>query len=236
MVDTNIPRQLDLVGQIRALERRLRILEQSTRVISLVNDTGQFIFYAADGVTPIMQLGDQPNGDRGILLARETGPEALRISKLFPTDANQTLQISDRSGNVVIQDEWFTGVGLNWPKLPIHFYPTGTQLDSTTTSAVFVDLLRARIRRLNPGFKIYVSVFTSGPGVQAEIQLWDSFFGPIAGTLQTHVLGTTATAYTWTQIVPFGAWNDERDMTVQGRISAGGPGTLTMRVVSVIGD
>lgn len=237
MSNTDIPRQKNLIDYIKDLERRVRMLEQHQRVIGLVNTQGsQFIFYAEDGVTPIVQIGDMSTGDRGVLINRNNGQEAIRVSKVFSVDPSQMVSVSDRAGNRIFQENWFGGVGIDNPKMAVDFRPTSTTLDVSTMSTTFQDMFKARIYRQNPGFKVTVLVFTSGGGVQAEIQLSDSFFGVKAGTLQTHTAGTTPTEYSWNTDFAFGNWAQERDFTIQGRVSAGAPGTVTMRMIYARGD
>lgn len=232
----NVYRDKDLTDHIRSLEKRIEKLERTQRVVSLVNTVGSdFIFYAADGVTPIFRLGDQPNGDRGVTITRQSGEEAFRTALAFPGDTTQVIQFKDRNANVIFQDEWFGGTGLNFPKMSVDFRPVGTQLDASTTSTTFVDVHRARVRRQNTGFKLHVLVFTDSGPTQAEFQLRDGFFGVVGGTVQTHGGGATPADYSWTQVLPFGAWQEERDMYVQARVSAGA-GTATVRVVDSIGD
>lgn len=236
MVNTNITGEADALDHIRSLEKRVRVLEQTARVVSLVNTTGQFIFYAADGVTPIFRVGDQPNGDRGITIYRETGQEAFITAKAFSTDTTQTLQLKDKTGNVIFQDDFLGNVGINFPKLPLHFYPINTVLDVSTASATFVDLFASFVRRQNPGFRVWVTIFTSGAGVSAEVTLYDTFFASNFGTLVTHT-GTTAFDYELVSgVLAFAGWQSEHQYNIRARISAGGPGTVTVRMKSAIGD
>jgi hypothetical protein len=197
--------------------------------------TASFVFYSDTG-SKIMEVGSQSQfGDRGLVVYRNDGSEAIRVARFADSVPDQVLQLKDRGGNVIFQDDYVTGNGVNWPKLPVTFYPVTTVFEATTTSTTFVNLFRARPRYQNPNMRLVLQAFTTGATVQGQIQLKDSFFGQY-GQLVTHASGATQGEYVFVeQIVPFGTVGDERDMFITGRISAGA-GTLTVRLISALGE
>jgi hypothetical protein len=233
----------DVLKIINDLNERLKKLERSQRTIATEGgeDTdggSSTVWYGADGVTKILEIGTLPNGDRGLIAYRSNGSEVLRIANLAPGDPIPVFQISDTNGNVLLQDDWANGNGLNWPKLvPGVFVPITSASQVTTTSTSFVDMFKGLMHKHNQGFHVAIEVNTTGPTVQAQMQLWDETVGALSGTVVTHTAGTTVTRY---DLGPSGTYasqdyGTDREYRIQGRISSG-TGTLTARVLRVMGE
>jgi hypothetical protein len=233
MPSWNLPR--DIADHIRALEKRIQVLERSQRVTSVVNSTGVYTFLAADGVTPLFAVGDQAFGDRGLAINRDDGSSAIRVNRAFAPDVFQLLQMYDRNNNLIFAEEYLHGEGMDMPKQATPFwYPVNATLDVGTSSTSFVDLFRCRAFKQNFSLHTAFEVVASGGAVQGEFQLRDSFFGAY-GAIVTHAAGVTRTEYTIEEpSVPLGTVASERDVYLAGRVSSGA-GTVTVRIVQTRG-
>jgi hypothetical protein len=234
LVSWNI--QQDLLDQIKGLEKRVKTLERSQRVTSVVQSTGVYTFYASDGITPLFAVGDQPFGDRGVVMNRDDGSQAFRLNRPFAPDTFQLLQMYDRNGAAIFQEEYLHGEGMDMPKQATPFWhPVNASLDVGTNSTTFVDLFRCRAVKQNWYLHTAFEVVSSIGTVQGQFQYRDSFFGAF-GAVVSHTAGTTRTEYTLEEAaVPFGEVGNERDVFLTGRVSSG-TGTVTVRIVQTRGQ
>ncbi|GAA2141640.1 hypothetical protein GCM10009760_26010 [Kitasatospora kazusensis] len=113
MSTVNLPDSLHL--HFADLERRLRILENTSRV-SAVGSSGTMTTYSAATGAAISRLGVLPNGESGLQVARDDGTTALQVAA--NGQAHQQLTITDRAGNVLLSDD-IAGAGLGRPWLPV---------------------------------------------------------------------------------------------------------------------
>ena len=129
--------------KFREIDAAIRELRSAKRVITNITIPG-----GDDG--DIVEIGDQPQGDRGLTFRREDGTEALTLRKpLTPSDP-QRWAWRDRNGASVVEEEAL-GAGLGKPYLELPFQPvaatSGSALtcgpygfERTTTSGAFETL------------------------------------------------------------------------------------------------
>lgn len=127
----------------RDIEQRFRDLEAATKALAaavarrpkfevsagdltisggdLVVDGGDFLLLDTDGST-VFRLGPQTHGDRGVSIYRETGELAIGVRKAFESSGEQTVEIRDGDGSLIVAEEAL-GSGLSRPFLHLPFHP-----------------------------------------------------------------------------------------------------------------
>lgn len=141
---SKVNRAPDLIAEIRDLQKRIRILENSNRLTSASIKSGGLKAYDSTGAEAL-RVGDFTYGAfqaHGLSSYRPDGSLIFGVGKF--DGVGTTFVINDLLGNTVFAlDETAANGGLDRPFLPLPFYPTPQSMWASTSAAGFNSLYRA---------------------------------------------------------------------------------------------
>lgn len=245
----------DLEQRFRDLERRVRDL--TSRALqrpkfavtdgdltisggALVVDGGDFLLLDTDGST-VFRLGPQLWGDRGVSIFREDGALAVAVRKAFENSPDQTLEVRDRDGVLLLAEEAL-GAGLSRPFLHVPMHPVlatpGTLqhgpygAEVPVATATWTTTHQAWFTRHNQYARFVAQVSASDATTAAEVRVVNADTSEVLGAFLAGAwTGTRAaggTAHTEVEspaIFLPGAPEDDVSVALQVRRTAG-TGTL----------
>lgn len=137
----------------------------------------------------------------------------------------QSWNWTDRSRNVVLADDAFSGVGLARPYIPIPVVPNSLNNGQTTSSTSYTDLWRSNFIRQHPNLRVTLTYDTSDAPTTGDVRV--TIDGTPVGVVKNATNGPAES----TQIIDItgiGSHVTAHDLTVQARRTAG---TGTVRVL-----
>jgi hypothetical protein len=220
--------------RIKAIEDRLDALETGNRsgyttvVGDLVLGPGSSLIARDTDGSVLFKVGPLSYGGvaapLGMLVYRADATLALAVEGA----TNQFVAIRDRTGNIVVSDDSFSGQGLARPWIPVPFFDETTSTASTT----FVTTGSARLYKQHPNVRLeYLHTTGASPG---ELQVVVVDAGGASTVLYTDTL-TASTAARWisTPNMPMpGNFGDRLELKLQHRITSGST-AITARIMSI---
>ncbi|MGW3511171.1 hypothetical protein [Streptomyces sp. NPDC000994] len=199
----------DLLDRINALEREVRELRGRANIRPALNEIlngdvvigeGGRLFVRAPGGTAVFETGQSPTaGDYFTTLRRDTGALAFTIgANSYENDdaPTQMVRMWDRTGNVIVMDDYYSNSFLGRPWMPVQLHPTqrqgytGTSYDSAwvgTGPAHNPVLFLSMTTYANTGGAQVRVVMTHG-GADTTLDEWDCPAGAWTGRAVTRPL------------------------------------------------
>lgn len=168
----------DLIKRLVDMEKRIKNLETGNSLGYSSVDVGSLTINAVGGTFKVKAQGAEVlsigpiggNGLPGLVIRKADGTEVFSVIGAIPE--KQTWQFLDSLGNIVIGDDFVSGVGLARPY--IQGYPVPSTYFSTppysTASASFTPLETFVMVYQNPMLRAIVLV-SADPGTSGEIRL-----------------------------------------------------------------
>lgn len=221
---SKVNRAPDLFAEIRELQKRIRVLENSNRLTSASIKSGELKVYDSTG-EEALRVGDFMYGifqAHGMSSYRPNGSLIMGVGT-FDSLAT-TLVLNDVLGNTVLAlDETAANGGLARPYLPLPFYATPTTMWASTAAAGFNSLYRAETiawqTRAAVGFQAAVTGTAQG-----QVQM---FVNNVAFGSPTLITSTTPAQFFIDGIV-LGAVTTDVFIDIAAGVTSG-TGTVVLR-------
>ncbi|MEV6073952.1 hypothetical protein AB0L80_02375 [Streptomyces sp. NPDC052069] len=166
-----LDRLADLERQVAQLRGRAQIRPAMNQILNgdvVIGEGGQLIAKAPGGQSTFI-VGQTPDGDWGVGIAREQGSAALTVGDDVLTDA-QMIRMWSRSGAVIVMDDAWADGFLGRPSTPIPMQPTsGRETSATALTTAWTGATRLMNAVLYASFETYTPA-----GTTADVVFEDS--------------------------------------------------------------